>query len=157
MSNFNFEKAFLVDDDVVAKVLMINILRTIGFTGEIHEFENGAKALGQIQKLVFQVPTNATNLILLDINMPVLDGWGFLDVITTFPEAWKKRQFISMVTSSIEGINKSKAMSYSVVKGFIHKPVSIQLVKDFSSSHNLYEERTQKQMGVSGLFHVGIN
>jgi CheY-like chemotaxis protein len=140
MNKFKFDHVTIVDDDLVVKILMVKILRNIGFQGVIHQFENGEKALNEIPKLSHELPSNGLNLILLDINMPVMDGWQFLEKITFLPDNWKKNQFITMITSSIDRADKNKAMSYAEVNDFIQKPVSIQQLKDFLMSHHLIEE-----------------
>lgn len=140
MSRFKFDQVTLIDDDVVVKILMVKILRKIGFEGSIHEFEDGKKALDEIQMLDSGLSEGGINLILLDINMPEMNGWGFLDRITLLPENWKKKQFITMITSSIDNTDKVKAFGYQVVKDFIQKPVSIPLLKEFLSQHKLLED-----------------
>lgn len=140
MSRFKFDKVTIVDDDIVVKILMVKILRNIGFEGEIRQFENGEKALQEIQNLDRGLAQNGINLILLDINMPVMDGWEFLNGIISFPESWKKNQFIAMITSSIDSTDKKKATGFTEVRDFIQKPISIKLLKDFLISHDLFEE-----------------
>lgn len=140
MSKFKFNKVTIVDDDMVVKILMVKILRNIGFEGEIRQFENGEKALQEIQSLDRGLANNGINLILLDINMPVMDGWEFLNVIISFPESWKKNQFIAMITSSIDSTDKNRAIGFAEVRDFIQKPISIKLLKDFLISHDLFEE-----------------
>jgi len=140
MSRFKFDQVTLIDDDVVVKILMVKILRKIGFEGIIHEFDDGKKALDKIQMLDSGLPTGGINLILLDINMPEMNGWGFLDRITLLPEIWKEKQFITMITSSIDNTDKIKAFGYQEVKDFIQKPVSIPLLKEFLSQHKLLED-----------------
>jgi CheY-like chemotaxis protein len=140
MSKFNFNRVTLVDDDMVVKILMVKILRNIGFIGAIHQFEDGEQALNEIQKLNYEDLSEGINLILLDINMPVMDGWGVLDGMKLLPTSWKNNQFITVITSSIDKTDKNRALSYPGVKDFIQKPVSIQLFKDFLKEHNLFEE-----------------
>jgi response regulator RpfG family c-di-GMP phosphodiesterase len=72
--------------------------------------------------------------------MPEMNGWGFLEGISLFSDNWKKKQFITMITSSIDNTDKNKAFGYKEVKDFIQKPVSIKLLKDFLFLHNLLDE-----------------
>ncbi len=140
MSKFNFNRVTLVDDDMVVKILMVKILRNIGFNGAIHQFEDGKQALNEIQKLNYEDLSEGIHLILLDINMPVMDGWGVLNGIQKVSEPWKKNHFIAMITSSIDKTDKEKALSYSIVKDFTQKPLSTKLLKDFLKGHNLFED-----------------
>lgn len=140
MSRFKFDRVTIVDDDQVVKILMVKILRNIGFDGEIHQFENGEMALKELNQTDHEFGQKGINLILLDINMPVMDGWGFLNGVLQFPSTWKKNQFITMITSSIDSRDKKKAFDFADVRDFIQKPVSIKLLKDFLISHDLFEE-----------------
>ena len=62
-------------------------------------------------------------LILLDINMPVMNGWEFLDAIQDFPFA--KKVLVVMVTSSVDTGDKIKAKQYSQVIYFLEKPLKM--------------------------------
>jgi response regulator RpfG family c-di-GMP phosphodiesterase len=140
MSRFNFGNVFIVDDDIVVRILVMKILKNIGYEGKIHQFENGETALNEIIEPTFEATNDGFNLVLLDINMPNMDGWGFLDAFTALSDLNKKGHFVTMITSSIDQADKEKAFSYPDVKDFIQKPVSIQLLKDFLMSHHLVEE-----------------
>lgn len=61
-------------------------------------------------------------LILLDINMPVLSGWEFLEEIETWPE--KERYHVVMITSSVTQKDKAKAEKFSRVQEFLEKPIT---------------------------------
>ena len=140
MSKFNFGDVFIIDDDIVVRILVMKILKNIGYQGNIHQFENGELALNELIEPTMVVTQDAFNLVLLDINMPYLDGWGFLDGFTQLPDKNKKGYFITMITSSIDQSDKEKAFSYPDVKDFIQKPVSVQLLKEFLIQHKLLEE-----------------
>lgn len=61
-------------------------------------------------------------LILLDINMPGLSGWEFLEEIETWPE--KQKFHVVMITSSVTMKDKGKAEKFSRVKEFLEKPIT---------------------------------
>lgn len=140
MSKFNFEDVFIIDDDIVVRILVMKILKNIGYQGNIHQFENGELALKEFTQPTLDLSINTLSLVLLDINMPLMDGWGFLDGLTELPDQNKKGHFITMITSSIDQSDKKKAFSYPDVKDFIQKPVSVQLLKEFLIQHKLLEE-----------------
>ena len=140
MSRFNFGDVFIIADDIVVRILVMKILKNIGYQGNIHQFENGELALTEITNPTQDVTKSGYNLVLLDINMPTMDGWGFLDGFTALPDPKKAGHYITMITSSIDQADKAKAFSYVDVKDFIQKPVSVQLLKEFLMSHKLLEE-----------------
>jgi CheY-like chemotaxis protein len=61
------------------------------------------------------------HFVVLDINMPVMDGWGLLDIIEA---DFDKKIEIIMVTSSVDQGDKDKAASYSKIIDFLEKPFS---------------------------------
>ncbi|HEY9184013.1 MAG TPA: response regulator [Salegentibacter sp.] len=80
-------------------------------------------------------------LILLDINMPGMDGWDFLNELNNEPD--KDRYHVIMVTSSVENRDKEKATKYSMVKGFLEKPISndcCRMIKDIPEISHFFEK-----------------
>jgi CheY-like chemotaxis protein len=62
--------------------------------------------------------------ILLDINMPIMSGWEFLDAYSGLPEEIKKKYIIYMFSSSIDSSDMERADSHLLVSGFFCKPLS---------------------------------
>ncbi|MFT6828560.1 MAG: CheY-like chemotaxis protein, partial [Roseivirga sp.] len=79
---------------------------------------------------------NLPEIILLDLNMPVMDGWQFLDQFVQIPT--KKKTTIYIVTSSIDPEDLNRAKSYEAVTNYLVKPINIdtltEILKDFSKS-----------------------
>lgn len=112
------KKVLIVDDDHV--ILMIHKLKVMK-TGVDHaplEFMNGQAALDYIIE-----NDNSENcyIVLLDINMPVMSGWDFLDSIQKL--SLKCQVKVAIVTSSVDQADLEKAKMYSEVFSYITKPV----------------------------------
>lgn len=125
-------KIVLVDDDAIYRMIAARLLEIADITLQIDQFENGQLALDYLQG---EINLNGIYTILLDINMPVLDGWGFLDKIeernsNEFPDL-----HIYIVSSSTDKSDLSKAGQYKLVKGFLHKPLSMENVKAIVNSN----------------------
>ena len=117
----NYSLAYIIDDDPVFVLLFKKILLKLGKFETILNYVNGKIALDDlIEKENNNEPM--PNIIFLDINMPVLDGWEFLKALEKYN--FKDKLNIYMVSSSIDSseINKSKKHKY--VKNFISKPIS---------------------------------
>jgi CheY-like chemotaxis protein len=117
----NYPLTYIIDDDPVFVLLFKKILRKLGKFETILNFENGQIAL---DTLIAKEKNNEPmpNIIFLDINMPVLDGWEFLKTIEKYP--FKKDLNIYMVSSSIDSFEINKSKKYKFVKNFISKPIS---------------------------------
>ncbi|RZM28582.1 MAG: response regulator, partial [Pedobacter sp.] len=83
---------------------------------------NGQLAIDYLKELQTQQQT-LPNLILIDINMPVLNGWEFLEAYEKMNTTQKIDMY--MLSSSVYENDIEKAKTYKTVKGFISKPLSI--------------------------------
>lgn len=132
-----------MDDDAIVRMVAIKILKSIDFKEVISSFENGQLAIEEIQKRFLTDGSPITGdpiLLLLDINMPVLDAWGFLDEFVKLSPDIKKHFLIAIITSSIDTNDRIRAFSYEEVLDYITKPLSGKHLTDFLSKHHLYVE-----------------
>ena len=122
--------AWLVDDDELFNFLTAHTLKSNGFCSETRSFTSAQKALEElgasVEKGVFP------DFIFLDINMPVLDGWGFLEAYRQFPEELKKNCSLYILSSSIDENDAKRAKKSEEVRDFISKPLtkmSLEIIK----------------------------
>lgn len=117
-----FDAIFLVDDDPINNLINKRLLGKVGISDQIIEFLEGEEALTQIEIL----PSEHQVLIFLDINMPVLNGWEFLEkYIQIFPNRQDK---IVILSSSIDYQDRQKAREYQIVSGFLEKPLTLDKI-----------------------------
>lgn len=143
MSLFKIKEVYLVDDDAIVRLVASKIFKNIEFPNPIHSFGNGREALDEIAKKAAENQVEYTGekiLLLLDINMPEMDAWAFLEHFKGFEQEVKKQFLISIITSSIDSNDKMKAFSYLEVSDYITKPLSGKHIIDFLKKHNLFEE-----------------
>ncbi|PWS29447.1 hypothetical protein DHW03_06430 [Pedobacter yonginense] len=110
----------IIDDDNIALFLHSTILNDYGMVTEPEVFNSALPALKHFEK----DDDNVANLIFLDINMPVMNGWSFLEAIKD--HANDNNTKVVIVTSSTEASEREKANAYSLVKGFCTKPLNEQ-------------------------------
>lgn len=120
----------VVDDDEIILFLHSKIIQAVGLHNSPKTFNSALKALEFFESLSID---DETILLFLDINMPVMDGWGLLDIIHN--EGFDKKIEVIMVTSSVDQEDKDKAAWYSKIIHFVEKPFSkanlIDLKLDF--------------------------
>lgn len=73
-------------------------------------------------------PENLPETILLDLNMPNMDGWDFLEAFKTIDGEISKPVNIFIVTSSVDEKDKVRSQTFSSVKGFISKPLTKEII-----------------------------
>ncbi|WP_338645493.1 response regulator [Flavobacterium sp. KS-LB2] len=112
---------YIIDDDKLTVKLMSILISKSKFCEEIHSFNNAQFAIDKLKE-----NWNETDIlpdaILLDLNMPVMDGWQFLDEFIHLPI--KKEISIFIMTSSIDPADIEMAKKYDVIKDYIMKPIT---------------------------------
>lgn len=115
--------ACIVDDDVVYIYGIKKMLKKKPLCKELKVFNNGYEALEYFKDLTYN-SENIPDIIILDINMPVMDGWEFLDEFVPLQPKLSKDVIIYMVSSSIDNHDIDKAKSISAVSDYIVKPIT---------------------------------
>ncbi|RAW01373.1 response regulator [Pseudochryseolinea flava] len=113
----------LVDDDKVFQLTASRTIKAANLTDKILQFENGEEAL-QFLKVNAAESENLPDVIFLDINMPFVDGWMFLDDYAELKEKLTKQIRIYMVSSSIDPRDIDRAKRNVHVREYVIKPVS---------------------------------
>ncbi|AFL85680.1 response regulator of citrate/malate metabolism [Belliella baltica DSM 15883] len=132
MNNINeFEAILLVDDDPVINMLNSKFLRRTGFLHKIWKFESGEEAFNYLSQILEQ-QKELTNknpvLVLLDLNMPIYNGWDFLKNFENLNEHIKSHFRIVVLSSSCDGRDIDRANLDKNVHGYIIKPFSIESI-----------------------------
>ena len=78
---------------------------------------------------------NFPDLILLDINMPIMNGWEFLDTYERLNYHKTKNAIIAMISSSVYQEDKNKAKTYSKVVKFIDKPITLENIFEIKEAY----------------------
>lgn len=110
---------WIVDDDSIFTFTARKLLISNKLTHNITSFTNGREAMDRLNQ---NLDNNhePPNVILLDINMPVLDGWQFMDEFVLYPD--KKNIIVYLVSSSIDPKDRKKASLLKDISGFLVKP-----------------------------------
>jgi CheY-like chemotaxis protein len=114
-------KIIQIDDDFINNMANERLMRKIGIPFEMTNFLDPTEALKFLQKT-----TNEYHLILLDINMPRINGWEFLDQYENF----NKNIPIMMLTSSLDPNDLKKAKASKLLNGFYVKPLSKDMIEE---------------------------
>ncbi len=117
---------YLIDDDIISLYLAEQVLLMEDFTTDIQLFPNAEAALSSI---VEQLATQVPRVIFLDLNMPIMDGWGFLQALKPYAAALQGRCHIYILTSSMLQADKVRAQEYPLVAGVLYKPLDVAEVQ----------------------------
>jgi response regulator RpfG family c-di-GMP phosphodiesterase len=113
----------LIDDDEVYQFIFRRQVEISNLASQILIFPNGQKGFDYLKKAL-KDPNNLPEYIFLDINMPIMDGWQFLEEFSAIKNELSKKINIYLVTSSIDERDIEKAGKISDVKEYLIKPIS---------------------------------
>lgn len=127
----------LVDDDELYLFLMEKTIHQISNTLKVNSVTDGERAIEYIAQCTNEM-TPLPEVIFLDINMPFLDGWGFLAEFKKLKPLISNKVNIYIVSSSMRESDKKRAASLEELTGYVIKPVGKdQLVEIFKT---IYQE-----------------
>lgn len=126
MKNSTKKEIFIIDDDPIYRMLVSRMLKNNDSVISIHECQNGQIGLDNLQN-----PENITDqiIVLLDINMPVMNGWEFLDQLIKYNFYNIRNLNLYMISSSTDESDLLNANQYGFIKDFFHKPLSSQNIQ----------------------------
>lgn len=113
----------LVDDDKIFQLTASKTIKATSLAENILQFENGEEALRYLNDHCGD-KKSLPDYIFLDINMPFVDGWMFLDDFAGIKAKLAKPVLIYMVSSSIDPRDINRAKNYADVTDYVVKPVS---------------------------------
>lgn len=116
---------WVVDDDIIYQTIINKIIEKSGVFSSHFTFPNGNEALTSLKKILVDDDTALPDIILLDINMPVMDGWEFMEEIKKIKSDIRKDIHIYIVSSSIAVEDKNKSATFSNIMGYVPKPISV--------------------------------
>ncbi|MDB5246941.1 MAG: nitrogen regulation protein [Segetibacter sp.] len=119
----------LIDDDSIYQFTAKRIIELLNPLQKVLIFSNGKEAIDY-----FVQNTSGKNelpdVIFLDINMPVMNGWEFLEAYDVVKTGLRKTITIYMVSSSVDEKDKIRSKTFEDVKDFIVKPIHQQVMHD---------------------------
>lgn len=114
----DIKKTYIIDDDSIFVFVLKKLLEKHQNFGNVVDFKNANDALEVLYDKNAELPC----VILLDLNMPMIDGWQFLDELQSSEICDQLNVFV--LSSSIDVKDIEKAKDYDVVKDFISKPIN---------------------------------
>ncbi|SDG39150.1 response regulator [Psychroflexus sediminis] len=121
-----------VDDDKMVLFIHEKMMIHSGFSSSPKSFEDAHETITYISE---HITEEKKFVIFLDVNMPDLDGWGFMEELEK--KGLDKYCYIFVMTSSIDPSDKEKAVTYAAAIGFVEKPLSVEKLNDLKTKEEL--------------------
>ncbi len=119
----------IIDDDNLFVFLIKKAISLANVVENINVFNNGLDALNYMKENTMD-PEKIPDVIFLDLSMPVMDGWQFLEEFVKLMPAMTHKVRIYIVSSSISPHDISRARAISAVSDFLIKPISRERLID---------------------------
>lgn len=122
------ETILFIDDDLITLMLCKMVISKASFSNEIATAKNGENALKYFDKLKTTHSIHKPQLIFLDLNMPVMNGWEFLDSFNTDAYAEFHQTKIVILSSTIDPADLERSKKYPMVIEFLSKPITKEML-----------------------------
>lgn len=132
-------RVMLVDDNIIDLKINSKIIQISGLFDEIIQCQSGEEAITYFNQHNGQ-PESLPHLILLDIQMPEMDGFEFMEKYKRFPDQWKDNCLVAMLSSTLDFGDIRKAEANPYVLKLLKKPLYPAELKSLFSENFLIRE-----------------
>ena len=128
-----FDKILFVDDDPITLMLCKKVIAKTSFANEIVTAQDGEEALKYFNTLKYDNTKSTADkipqLIFLDLNMPVMGGWEFLEHFTSDAYTEFSDTKVIILSSTIDPEDLERAKRYPVIIDFLSKPITTSMIE----------------------------
>lgn len=130
----NIDRILLIDDSEIDNMVNKRVIEKCGLTKEVIVEQSAQQGIDYLKSIDENRAEDLPDIIFLDIRMPDIDGFGFLELFRNLPEYIHNRVNIVMLSSSIDSEDYRKANESKFVKDYINKPLKKEVIEKLHNS-----------------------
>ena len=127
-NKYFFRKVMAVEDTKIDQYIIENTMKRCNFARELVLLGSAAQALAYFDELA-KTPDNLPELIFLDIQMPKMNGFEFLAELNRRHNGMHDKIEVVLLTSSLDPIDMKISGTFSNIKMYLNKPLTIEKLK----------------------------
>jgi CheY-like chemotaxis protein len=127
-SDCKYRTVMIIDDTYIDRYVIERVMKRNTFAEEILSMESAIDAIKYLSDHIDE-PEKLPQLIFLDINMPEMNGFEFLENYKNLPEHLRKNCIVMMLTTSLHDEDRQKANQNPYVYMFLNKPLTIDKLR----------------------------
>ena len=131
-----YKKVMIVDDNEIDRYIGSRNIKKYFFAENVILKESARAALNYLSSLE-NTPEELPQLIFLDIRMPEIDGFGFLEEYEKFPDVIRKNCIVMMLSTSLNPVDHDRVKNNQYVNRFINKPLDLEKLKLISPTYTI--------------------
>ncbi len=124
----------VIDDNEISNILVQKLIDYENLTDQLSTFQYAQEALDYL-KAIGDDHTAFPKVIFLDVNMPQMDGWEFLDEFAQLSDKAKQDCHLFMLSSSISEADIEKANQYKEVTEYVTKPITREILQHIKETY----------------------
>lgn len=129
------DKACIIDDDPIFIYGTKRLMDEVAFSNELIVYHNGQEALDGLHAMTND-GEELPSIIFVDLNMPVMNGWEFLEDFLKIPNHNREKVMVYIISSSVDPRDLERIENYPVVNKYILKPITPEALEDVLRSVN---------------------
>lgn len=130
-----FQKVMMIDDNEIDNLIHSRLVTELRFGRQVEAFSNGKSAILHLRELLRGHKQNLPDIIFVDLHMPIMDGWAFIQEYEKLSIHLYKDIPVYILTCAIYNKEVSKLKSEHIQIGFLPKPLTIEALEEISGKH----------------------
>jgi len=115
---------WLIDDDILFRFCIEALVKENGSVKTVNLISSASDAIGKLKDMSVTPDPKMPDLIFVDLNMPVINGWEFIETVIGLDLIDYNQTMIYILSSSLDPRDLERAKSYTQISGFVPKPIT---------------------------------